>query len=395
MAKKIIHIYWGFTFLFTLSLSFFFATYQLFMASHGLTLMEMSLVAFSYVAVSFLLEIPTGSFADIFGRGKSVVLGCFITALSFLIYFFAHSFWFFILAEVVGAFGITFISGALEAWMVDSVQHHGYTGDLEKIFANDGFFSLAGKMTGSLSGAFLGEIDLSLPWIGSAVGLFILGIYCLYNLKDCHFVPRPLALRWNFKPIRENAKDSWRYGVKHRSVFYIIIFGAILLASLETVNKQWTLLFSDYGLSVKDMGFIFNGIALAIFLGERLSPYLKKLIKKEKDRLILSQAVTGLGIIIAAQTIGLFPALTAFFVHEIGRGLFRPLKSAYLNKRLESQTRATVLSFDSMIGKLGGGVGLIASGVLSQTFSIPCAWTIAGAVILTAIPIFLKLKNGD
>jgi len=140
---------------------------------------------------------------------------------------------------------------------------------------------------------------------------------------------------------------------------------------------------------------MFNGVSLAIFLGGRLAILAVRCIKQEKRCLILTQVVTGVGLLLAGIMFNLELTMIGFYVHEVGRGLFRPLKSAYLNRRLKSQTRATVLSFDSMIGQLGSGLGLLTSGVIAEFFSISLSWIISGTMILIAIPIFLKLKNGD
>ena len=45
--------------------------------------------------VQFLLEIPTGSFADLYGRKASVLLGFGLIALAFVFTPFVYSYWFF------------------------------------------------------------------------------------------------------------------------------------------------------------------------------------------------------------------------------------------------------------------------------------------------------------
>jgi len=395
MIAKITRAYYGFAWLNALSFSFFFATYQLFLKSHGLGSLEINLVALSFVVFKFFLEIPTGSFADNRGRQKSIVLGCAVTALSFFGYYFAHSFWQFVLAEMTGALGTTFISGAIDAWLVDTLHHHGFTGKLETIYANESLFHFLGLLVGSLGGAYLGSVNLSLPWLFSGSGLLLLGVFSLFKMKEDYFPKQKWKFSFNLQPIQRTARQSIEYGVKHRSIFYILIFGAILAASLEAVNKQWSLAFNDLGLNVKQLGWLFNGISLCLFLGSRLALSFGRLIKKEKDRVIISQLVTAAGIIIAACFLNLSWTLSGFFLHEIGRGLFKPLKQAYLNRRLATATRATVLSFDSMISQLGSGLGLIGSGIIASRFSIGWAWLASGLIVLIAVPIFLKLKNGD
>jgi predicted MFS family arabinose efflux permease len=84
-----------------------------------------------------------------------------------------------------------------------------------------------------------------------------------------------------------------------------------------------------------------------------------------------------------------------FMVHEVGRGVFRPLKKGYLNRRIETDKRATILSFDSMINQVGCGLGLVISGVLAEGWSMKTAWLVSAIMVIVAIPVFYYLKNGD
>src|ERR1700731_2691103 len=72
--------------------SFVYGVYPLFLRSRGLNQFEMNSVLATYFIVTFLTDIPTGAFADAFGRRRSFVLGCLIRVTAFMIYFFAHAY---------------------------------------------------------------------------------------------------------------------------------------------------------------------------------------------------------------------------------------------------------------------------------------------------------------
>jgi len=393
MNTKITRLYWTVSLWMILSQSFFFATYQMFLVHHGLSLMQINLTNFAFMLANFLLEIPTGAYADTFGRRKSVALGCLIMCASFLMYFFSDSFWFFMGAEVIGALGMTLISGALEAWMVDALKFHGYTDKLEPIYQKEGFFRLVGLMVGSFVGSWFGNIDLAWPWIFSAIGMMSLGLYVLCKLREDYFRPQPFA--WSLKPIQKIAGESIQYGWKHKGIMYIIAFSSILLLSFQSFNMQWPIIFTDYGLSINQLGWLFNGIALATYLGNLLATRIGRAVGNEKRTLIISQVITAVGMILTAVLSGFNSVLIWFLVHEVGRGTFRPLKQAYLNRRIDSDKRATVLSFDAMINQLGCALGLILSGWLADAWSIKTAWLVSAIIVAVSIPVFYRLKNGD
>lgn len=92
MKKTIIQLFLIHAFVSGAAISFTFTTYTLFFKEHGITLMEMNLINAIYMAISFFLEVPTGAFADSYGRVKSTVIGSLITAAACATYFFSDNF---------------------------------------------------------------------------------------------------------------------------------------------------------------------------------------------------------------------------------------------------------------------------------------------------------------
>ena len=144
-----------FSLLFNFSHAFFFATYQLFLASRGMDLLEINIINMFFMMGIFLFEVPTGAFADNFGRKKSIVLGCLLLSVSFLVYFSGNNLATFVVAELIGALGATFLSGALEAWVVDSLAYHDYGEDLTRVFRQEAYFKGFSIIVASLIGGYL------------------------------------------------------------------------------------------------------------------------------------------------------------------------------------------------------------------------------------------------
>ncbi|KKP58022.1 MAG: Major facilitator superfamily [Candidatus Moranbacteria bacterium GW2011_GWF2_34_56] len=394
MSKKIIRIYVIFSSLFNFSHAFFFATYQLFLASRGMDLLEINIINMFFMMGIFLFEVPTGAFADTFGRKKSIVLGCFILAVSFLVYFCGDSLWIFILAELIGALGATFLSGALEAWVVDSLAYHDYTGDLAQVFRREKYFKGLSIIGASLMGGYMGEVDLSLPWLISAVSVFGTGIFAWFFLKEQIVKEKHSGI--SFAPIKKTITDSVSFGYRNKSVWFIILFGMLTAICFQALNMQWPFVFREnHGFSTKDLGWLFVFMSLAMMAGGKLLKTFSCWIRQEKDALVLSQLITAVNIIGASLMGGVIPVTGLFLLHEMGRGMLVPLKQAYLNKRIPSKQRATILSFDSMILKLGSFVGLGLSGYLAKSFGISVTWLFSGCLLAIIVLVFYNLKNGE
>lgn len=393
MEKKIIRLYWLLAFLFGLSLSFFFATYVVFLVSNGLDLLQVNLINCFFMAGVFVLEVPTGVFSDLIGRKKSYIIACFCFSLSMFVYYLSGTFWMFVIAELIAALAHSFFSGSLEAWLVDSLKYYGHKGELNNVFKREQQFGQIGVVAGAFVGGYVGMTNLALPWLYSSIGMALFGIFCCFAIKEEYALKHTRACGLN--AVREIIAESVKYGVRKRSVLYIICFGAIFAFVCQALNMQWQIMFKGYGLNTDKLGWIFVGISVFIFIGNQLSSWFLKVCRNEKEAILLSQLITGIGILLASYFSILDLILTSFLVHEIGRGSFRPLIKTYINKRIPSEQRSTIISFNSMAGMVGTTSGLIMSGWLAKNYSISTAWFFSALVLLIAIPIFFRLKNGE
>src|SRR5690606_12070017 len=104
---------------------------------------------------NFLLEVPTGTIADYWGRKASLTLGSLMAIGGALIYVSAPRFEVFLLANVVSAAGYALHSGADEALAYDSLKMMGKTSQAKKTFANLESFKLGGVILGALAGGLI------------------------------------------------------------------------------------------------------------------------------------------------------------------------------------------------------------------------------------------------
>lgn len=367
------------------------ATYVLFLLSHGANLWQASLVNIFFMFTIIFTEVPTGAFADHFGRRISLGLGGLIETGGLALYFLAGHFWFFVAAEITVGIGRTFISGALDAWLVDTLHHEKKEWLKPVVFRQKQIFEAAGLAAGGWLGAWLGTSDLAWPWLLAAALSIASTLYSL-SFREIY------REKMETKPFqRAQATLAWRacrQGLNNKSLVYVMIFGAILAFSLQAINMQWTKFFqSEYELPVSSLAWVIFGIALAKGISGPLSKLASKLTKGEFKPLVATQAVTATAIIGAAQSTGFGLAFSAFFIHEIGREMFAPLKQNYLSDRLDAANRATILSLDSMLSKIGCLVGLALGGWLANSYSIRLAWLFSGILLLVSSLVFLRRKK--
>lgn len=359
------------------------AVYVLFMLNRGMDFLQISILNIIFVIFVFLFEIPTGAFADTLGRKTSFVISCFITSIAMFIYFLSRTFWSFVLAEIILAIGITFYSGAFQAWLVDSLKHYKFKGSFDKVFSKEQQVMYAAATISGLSGAYVAKINLGLPLLLSAISLFLVGVLAQILMNENYFKKKKFRVGEMIKRIKDVAVASINYGIKNKIVFTIICLGIVGVFAAQAPGMYWQPRFNEFLPNVSSMGWILTAIGIAGIIGNKLSVLLLRLVKKEKLGLMISQLLKGLFLCLAALSPFLIPILIFFIVYNIGGGLFGPIKSVYLNKNIPSEKRATIISFDSMALKLGSGAGLLVSGILAKSISIPFSWLFSGIFLIS------------
>lgn len=395
-SKETRSVYYLLTFLFAFGIGLSFATYVLFLLSRGLDLFQVMLVNMAFMMGNFIFEIPTGAYADYFGRKRSIILSCFFSMLFLLIYFKSSNIYMFITAEILAALSFTFASGALDAWMVDSLEKKGYVGKVDFIFSHAAIIDKIAILLAGLIGGYLGSVNLALPFGVGALVAFASLLVATFFIKEDFVQKKTLNLIGGLNQLRRVAADSVTYGFRHKVVFWLILSSILATFTFQPLNMYWSPRMNDLvGDKIWLMGWAWAGMSLFMMLGSFL---VRQALKKDKTYtwiLLATVLVLAIPIIISSMSDIFTVALTSFLIYEIGRGMLDPAHKAYLNKYIPSEQRATILSFDSMMGKLGAVLGLVVLGWIAKSYSIETSWIISGSLMFLLIPIYLKAKKHE
>src|SRR5438067_872584 len=87
----------------------------------GLTLGQVAALDAPFWLVNVLAQIPTGAFADRFGRKLSLLVGCLVLAAAYLAFGLASSFPVLLFSYLLWAVGLSFQSGADLAMLYDNL----------------------------------------------------------------------------------------------------------------------------------------------------------------------------------------------------------------------------------------------------------------------------------
>lgn len=382
MPRKTIRQYYLLSFLSSaLGMQIISAIYATYLQKHGLNLFEVNLVNAIYFTTLFVFEIPTGAFADIFGRKHSFVISTAVMSVSMLVYGLADTFWGFVCAEVIAAFGMTFKTGAFQAWLVDSLRHQGFYRPLHRIFGRSAFYNQVGGSVGAITGAYAGSYYDSLPWLMGSAGMFLVTLLAFFSMKEDYFVQKSYSWSSGLEAMRETARTSFRYAKKDRAVRFILVATFVQIYSVQALNMYWQPFFRNHSIKEEHLGFIYAGMMFFIAIGSFLAGRLKG-SGKEKAAIYWSMLYVGVTVLLATASPFLSLSVSLFLVHELGRGFWGPMAESYLHHRVPSEERATIVSFCAIAPHVGGAIGLLASGAIAELCGIGTAWAVAGSALL-------------
>jgi MFS family permease len=398
--RRIIGTYLALTAVTTLAQSLIWGVNTLFLLARGLTIFEVFAVNAVFTAGHMLFAVPTGVIGDTIGRRFCYLASTAIVLISTLAYVWvgyvrggAVAFG---LASLGLGLGFTFFIGAVDAWMVDALKALGYQGRIDDVFARSAMVFGASLVIGTLAGGFLGQLDLSLPYLVRAALLVPAFIVGLVAMPEIGFTPRPLTAKTVTGELVKMGKAGVSYGLKNpvvrplmlvtmvESVLFLYAFYASQKFYLDLLHRPdliWvagaiTALFGLAGI---------GGAALVRPLAARVP---------RRSSILIASLVTGIVALAAAALLRDFwVSLAAFTVWAGISGLARPVKSAWLNGCIPSSERATILSLDSLYGDAGGVVGQVGLGYVSQAASIGVAWIVGSVAQLPAVALLAEARR--
>ncbi|MFX1443384.1 MAG: MFS transporter [Promethearchaeota archaeon] len=335
-----------------------------------LTFFQVMLLQSYFTIMIVVLEIPCGAISDYISRKFSLFLGALAMALAAIIYSSMPNILLFIIGETLFALGFALISGSDEAFVFDTLRKMERENEMPKIIARNRSFFLAG-------------IGISAP-IGSMITLF----YPLQYSMTFMFFPFIIAALITLslkEPNHDLERASSNYlsvvqsgfsELKKKKTLRILAFDFVIVDVLVFLLVWTYQLYLDVLLvPLVFFGFIAATMTFTQIIFFNLIPKLQKRLKNKKLFLTIYTLIPGIAYILIAF-ISITPIGIILILIIIGIGFSRNIIFiSGINKNIEKENRATVLSTISMIRSLiitilYPIIGLLAMWNLNYTFII-------------------------
>ena len=399
-ARTVIRSYLAITGLYTLSASLIWGVNTLFLLDAGLNILGVFIANGVFTGSMALFEIPTGVLADTRGRRLSFLLSLVVVSVGTLGYVGVGAagggLGLFVAMSVVLGLGYTFYSGAVEAWLVDALKATGYEGELDQIFARGAIVTGTAMIFGTVSGGWLGSLDLAIPFLARAGLLAAVFGIAFFTMHDLGYTPRALTLKALPAAMKTIAQASIRFGWRKRAVRLLIVAAAVQAIFMAWGFHAWQpyflgLLGHDDAVFVA--GVIAALVALAGITGNALVEWFTRYCGRRTTLLLWAAGVQTAAAIGVGLAGSFYLAVGLYLVVMAASGVMRPIRQAYMHQVIPSDQRATVISFDSLVSSatsMGGQAGL---GYLSQVRSIAQGYVVGGTTTVLVVPILLVLRR--
>jgi MFS family permease len=399
--KQVIRGYLVITGLFTLSASLIWGINTLFLLDAGLSIFEVFVANAAFTAAMALFEVPTGVVADTRGRRASFLLSEATLVVGTLAYVgvaaIGGGLVMFCLAGVILGLGYTFYSGAVEAWAVDALRATGYRGELDKVFARAGVVAGVATLVGTVGGGLLGQLDLALPYLARAVLVAVAFVVGFRTMHDIGFTPRTLRLKGIVGEMRKVGRAGLTYGWRTPAMRLLVMHSFLVFGFFIWAWYAWQPYF--LGLLERDAIWVAGVIAalfsLAEILGNVVVGRLARPGRRRTTILLAGSAVLSAAMVATGAIQFFWVTVPLFLVGAVAEGVLTPVRQAYLHHSIPTSERATLVSFDALVGSVGSIGGQVGLGYLSQERSVPAGFVVGGLATFLALPIFARLRARD
>lgn len=347
----------------------------LFFRENGLSLEQVFIVHAWYSACVILFEVPSGYFADRLGRRRSLLFGSVFVSLGFAAYAFSYTFYEFLAAEFFIAVGAGFISGSDSALLYDSLIQLNRQEEYQKIAGRLTSMSSFSEGFAGILGGFMAVISLRTPVIWQAWVMLLM-------------IPLAWSLVEPKRELLEKGESSFRAILKivryslhgHKEVKWLILYSS--LVGTSTLTIVW---FVQPFMELVNVPLAWFGISWAVLqfavgvfaiLAHRIETWLGR-----KVSLVSLILISSAGYLLLSQ-LEVIWAGVLFFLFYLVRGINGPVLNDYINRCVESNIRATVLSVKSLIGRLMFMILGPLAGWVADVYSLGAALLLCGVIFL-------------
>ncbi len=375
------------------NLRFFDAFFILFLIEKGLPYTQIGILYAAREIIINLVEVPSGLIADTYGR-KTALIGSFVFYIfSFIVFYAASNFWWFMAAFSLYGIADAFRSGTHKGMIMDYLKINNWQDQKINYYGHTRAWSQKGSALSSLVAG--GVVFYS----GSYQSIFLYSIFpYLVNLLLIMSYPKELNLSYKKKQKKgvRITLTSFFSIIKQPNVLRLINASAIHSAYLKAVKDYIQPLMVSVAIFIpiladveieKKNGVIIGLIYFLIYIASsRASQLASRVAAKNKARISYQTLTWGFmfGIVCGVFYYFEIPvvALIAFIGIYIIENMRKPILTGFVADNVPNEILVSVISVQSLIRTIITAAIAIAFGVIADKASIGMSFILISTFLL-------------
>lgn len=387
------NVYKNYIFTLLQSLDFTRGIWMIYLASKGMSLTQLGLLETIFHTTSFLMEVPTGAVADLFGRKISRILGRVFSLISVILLLTANSFLWFAVSFVFTALSYNLESGAGDALIYDSLKEIGEEEKYMKINGNKELFYQSAGIISFFVGGYLATKSYNIAFLLTVI-IGIITIVQSLTFKE------PSVGKVDTKEENENIfikqlKESIKVVISKPKVGFLILFTQVIMAFCTCIFFYLQNYLKGNGYTEWTIGIIY---AISSFTVALLATQVHSIEKKIKEQGLL--LIAPFFTVACIWGVALSKYNYVFFILlMLTEEIIYVSMSDYVNKMIPSENRATILSFASMVFSffmitLFPFIGLIGD-KFNLTTAFKCLAVLGSILVIANAAVLISRKRNN
>lgn len=373
-----------------------FALYALYVVRDaGLNPFQLLVVGIVLEFSVFIFEIPTGVIADVVSRRLSIVVGTAIVGVGWIVMGLFPSFEGILAGQFLWGFGYTFLSGATPAWLADEIGEDAAA----LAYPRAAQWQQGARVAGVLTGSALGLVNPSLPFVVGGIGSLTVTVLLLTTMTERGWQPAPRGERTGMRAIRDILAEAGTVARRRPMVRAAILVALLFGGSSEAFDRLWGYrLIEDISIPFTfDEAILFGAIAIVSQLGGMVVIALGRRMTADGTRASAARLLSFLytAAVVIPLAFAVVPsaglAIALITMHQWTTATESPFFAMWVNRGLDSRTRATVLSGVEQANSLGQVLSGMLFAVIAATGGVSVA-LVVGALIVAPAALLVRTR---
>ncbi len=385
------------------NLKFFEPYLLLYMIFAGLTFTEIGILYAIREAIVWIFEIPSGVFADRFGKKTELIASFVFYIASFIGFALADSFAWFVVPMVLFGFGEAFRSGTHKAMIMAYLDHEAIDLPKRQVYGYTRSYSNVGSVVSSLFGIalILSMPDMSLLFL-IAIVPYVLDLVLIASYPS--FLNKRIDRRFSLVEFVRETGRALAYAVKHVRLRLYLVESAGFQAIFKSMRDYIQPLLYGATLTVLLLAdrSLDDNIKIIIGLTYAVAQLVSVFVTRHAYRLgdYMSSgtllALTWTMTATMAIALGLWSTsipiiLISFVMFYAALNLRKPYMVQKIGDATIDEKRASVLSIESQLSSVLIIILAPVMGWISDTYSIGTMFLVLGsAMVITGLIRYTK-----